>query len=42
MEVQNKKECTMCGCIMINHESDLCECCLDDLAEIDSTEVVDC
>lgn len=38
METQNKKTCTMCGCILINHESDLCECCLDELAEIDSYE----
>ena len=32
----NKKRCTMCGCDMEpDHINDLCECCLDDLAEID-------
>ena len=30
------KHCNMCGCIMDErHESDLCECCLDDLEDID-------
>ena len=32
----NKKRCTMCGCNMdpnsLNH---ICECCLDDLEDID-------
>ena len=41
MDAQEKKTCTMCGCIMINHESDLCECCLDDLAEIDTSEAIE-
>ena len=37
----NKKTCTMCGCIMdpnsLNH---ICECCLDDMEEIDREEVI--
>ena len=41
MELQEKKTCTMCGCIMLNHESDLCECCLDDLEDIDISEAID-
>ena len=32
-----KKRCTMCGCIIFG-ESDICECCLDDLADIDIRE----
>lgn len=28
---ENKKRCTICGCIMDkDHESDICECCQDD------------
>ena len=38
MNSRDKKTCAMCGCIMVNHESDLCECCLDDLADIDTRE----
>ena len=35
------KHCIMCGCLMDeNHESDLCECCLDDLEDIDTNEEV--
>ena len=34
-----KKHCTMCGCIMDpNSKNDLCECCLDDLNDIDREE----
>lgn len=40
MEEQRKTRCIMCGCIMINHESNLCECCLDDLERIDRDEEV--
>lgn len=38
--MEYKKLCTMCGCIMEpTSKNDLCECCLDDLAEIDNEEV---
>lgn len=29
-----KKRCTMCGCILFG-ESDICECCLDELYDSD-------
>lgn len=34
-----KKRCTICGCIMEpDSESDICECCKDDLAEGEETD----
>ena len=40
-ERPNKKWCTMCGCIMDpKSQAHICECCLDDLEEIDE-EVLD-
>jgi hypothetical protein len=34
-----KKRCTMCGCIMYDDsDSDICECCLDELYESDPGE----
>lgn len=40
--MEYKKLCTMCGCIMDPaSKNDLCECCLDDLAEIDREEEKD-
>jgi len=36
-----KKHCTMCGCIMLpDHDSDICEVCLDELYESDPGEEV--
>lgn len=36
------KHCKMCGCIMDErHESDICECCLDDLYGSDPGEEVE-
>ena len=35
-----KKRCTMCGCILFD-ESDICECCLDELYESDPGEPED-
>lgn len=33
------KHCIMCGCLMdLDHEGDICECCLDDLYESDPGE----
>lgn len=29
---EKRKRCTMCGCILLpDSESDICECCLDEL-----------
>ena len=34
VEPGGKKYCEMCGCIMdADHESDICECCWDDVNE---------
>lgn len=31
---KHKKRCTVCGCLMdVDHESDICEVCLDDISE---------
>ena len=36
------RHCIMCGCIMEDkQESDICECCLDDLYDSDPGEDVD-
>lgn len=35
----SKKRCTLCGCIMYDDsDSDICECCLDELYESDPGE----
>mgnify|MGYP003441640358 CR=1 FL=1 len=35
----SKKHCTLCGCIMYDDsDSDICECCLDELYESDPGE----
>lgn len=32
--VTKKKRCTECGCILYSDsESDICECCIDDMTE---------
>lgn len=34
--VGKKKHCTMCGCILYpDSESDICECCIDELLDSD-------
>lgn len=39
-ESVNKKTCTMCGCIMDpKSQNHICECCLDDLEDIDKEEI---
>ena len=33
------KRCSVCGCLMrSDHESDICECCLDDLNNYEKDE----
>lgn len=37
---KNKKRCTVCGCILYNDsESDICECCVDELYKSEPREV---
>ena len=39
---RSKKHCTFCGCNMYeDSESDICECCLDELYESDPGELED-
>ena len=36
------KKCEMCGCIMDDkHDGDVCECCIDDMYEIDPDKEVE-
>ena len=38
---KHKKRCAMCGCNLYpDSESDICECCLDELYESDPGELI--
>lgn len=39
---ENKKRCTVCGCIMDkDHESDICEICFDEMCRSEPGEPVE-